>query len=291
MKVGIFYFTGSGNTELIAKTYKEALNNLNHEVELFRIESLLDKPTDFSTYDKVGIFYPVYGFNAPSIVAKFIKLQKKQNRIINYFIVMCSGEPLRVNHASIYRVNSILKRRNFLLENTYHYVMGYNMIFRHTETKAYKMYKTMKDIVPIDVKEYFDEGKKVREKQIWFGRPFAFIVRIENPFYSHINGKLFKVDDTKCIHCNMCINNCPSKNISFKDGKFKFSNKCVMCTRCSFNCPKNAIKIGILNNWKVNGKYAYKPTDIKEVDKHAKYCKKAYEKYFLEKETRIANSK
>ena len=28
-----------------------------------------------------------------------------------------------------------------------------------------------------------------------------------------------------------------------------------MCMRCSFYCPKDAINIGLLNSWKVNGKY------------------------------------
>ena len=30
-----------------------------------------------------------------------------------------------------------------------------------------------------------------------------------------------------------------------------------MCMRCSFYCPKDAIKIGFLNGWKVNGKYNF----------------------------------
>ena len=33
--------------------------------------------------------------------------------------------------------------------------------------------------------------------------------------------------------------------------------------RCSFNCPTNAIKIGFLESWKVNGEYK-----LSEIDKN-----------------------
>ena len=28
-----------------------------------------------------------------------------------------------------------------------------------------------------------------------------------------------------------------------------------MCMRCSFLCPKDAIRIGLLESWRINGKY------------------------------------
>jgi ferredoxin len=34
-------------------------------------------------------------------------------------------------------------------------------------------------------------------------------------------------------------------------------NNCSLCVRCSFGCPQNAISIGLLNNWKVNGAYDF----------------------------------
>ena len=37
-----------------------------------------------------------------------------------------------------------------------------------------------------------------------------------------------------------------------------------MCMRCSFFCPKDAINIGMLQKWKVNGKY-----DLSRIDKES----------------------
>lgn len=74
------------------------------------------------------------------------------------------------------------------------------------------------------------------------------------------------------------------------NGKFSFGGDCVMCTRCSFNCPTNAFDIGMLNGWKVNGRYSYKLPEKPEEDKHAWYCKKAYKRYFEEAQKKIAAS-
>ena len=64
-----------------------------------------------------------------------------------------------------------------------------------------------------------------------------------------------------------------------------------MCTRCSFNCPKNAIVFGLFNAWKVNGKYSFKKPLIEEENKHKRYCKKSYDRYFNEARIRIENQK
>ena len=53
------------------------------------------------------------------------------------------------------------------------------------------------------------------------------------------------------------MNNCPTKSIDLINNKYKFKSTCIMCMRCSFSCPKDAIKIGVLQKWKVNGEYNF----------------------------------
>ncbi len=285
MKLALFYFTGSYNTKKVAEHYKKAIEDLSFEADIFPIESFLEKEeVDISSYDRFGIFYPVHGFSAPKIVRRFAK-KLHSDKKTPYFLVMVSGEPINLNHNSADAIKRILKKK-FDFESEFHYVMGYNMIFRHTEEKAYKMYEAMEKIVPIDVKEYLLEGKRFNLKRPFLGSIAVGIIRIQFLFYP-LNGKLFRVDKKKCVKCLKCVENCPVKNIEYKDGKFKFHNKCMMCTRCSFNCPTSAINIGILNAWKVNKPYAYKDGYHNEADKHKNYCKKAYERYFANIEKRL----
>ena len=70
-----------------------------------------------------------------------------------------------------------------------------------------------------------------------------------------VNSFFYKVDKEKCVRCGLCVRNCPEKNIRLDRGKIKFGHRCDMCMRCSFFCPTNAVRIGFLEGWKVNGDY------------------------------------
>lgn len=48
-----------------------------------------------------------------------------------------------------------------------------------------------------------------------------------------------KVDNDICVKCGKCLKNCPTRNISMKDG-VTFDLKCIMCFRCFNSCPENA---------------------------------------------------
>ena len=287
MKIALFYFSGTGNTEKCVSFWKENASKHNIQIDLFKIEE--DK-FDFSTldqYDKIGFGYPIHAFNQPENVWRYCKKFPKQAKEKPYFVIMCSGEYMTINNSSANKMNRILRHRNFKLESDYHYIMPYNMIFRHTEIRAYKMYETLTKLVPVDVYEYLVEGKPHFTKKHHCVGWFIWLLRIEQVF-SWLIGITFRVNTKKCIKCMKCVNNCPTKNIEYVNGKFKFHTNCLVCTRCSFNCPVDAFNTGFLNSWRVNKPYAFKDPGVPEVDKHPKYCKKSYIRYFTEAEERIS---
>ena len=289
MKAVIYYFSGSGNTEITVKKWEQEAKKQGVDIDIFRIEDLPEGEIDVSQYDKVGVAYPIHAFNAPRIVLKFAKCIKKLEEPKKVFVIMVSGEYMNLNHSSSLKMSSIIKKKNLFIESEYHYLMPYNMIFRHTEKRAFEMYKTMNALSELDVKDYFIDGVNHKLKKHKFIRPFIWLIRIEQPF-APVNGKTFRINKKKCIKCMMCVKNCPVHNIEFKDGKFKFHNHCLMCTRCSFNCPTNAFSIGLLTSWKVNGKYIFKEPEIEEKDKHPRYCKKSYIRYYKEANERLSSS-
>ena len=289
MKIVLFYFSGTGNTEIVAKTWKEESEKQNIEFDLVKIE---EDNFDFSRlkeYDKIGFAYPIHAFNAPENVWRYALKFPKLDETKKVFLVMVSGEYMTINHSSGEKLLRILKKRNIFLESDYHYIMPYNLVFRHTELRAFEMYDTMKKLVPIDVKKYLVEGVPNFTKKHHLVGWFIFLLRIEQ-WFSGANGKSFKIDTKKCIKCMKCVNNCPTKNIEFVDGKFKFNNRCLCCTRCSFNCPVDAFNIGLLNGWRVNKPYMFKKPDFEEVDKHPLYCKNSYKRYYKEAAEKIQNS-
>lgn len=50
------------------------------------------------------------------------------------------------------------------------------------------------------------------------------------------------VDKDKCIGCNLCVKDCPVRDIELVDGKAHMKNEaCFKCGHCIAICPKNAV--------------------------------------------------
>ncbi len=283
MKTIICYFSGTGNTKKVVDKYIEEFKTNGWEAVAQPIDK--DCDVDFSQYDSVGIAYPIHAFNAPSNVVDFCKKMPKLEEKKQLYIIKTSGEPLKINNISSAKIKNITKRKGFVLTNEYHYVMPYNMIFRHSNAMAYRMWNTAQKLIPIDCKEVISQ-KKVKLSYFPMPNSIAWIMRIEH-WGGRFNGKKYKVND-KCIHCMQCVKNCPTNNITVdKDGNFHFGKNCLMCMRCSFMCPVDAFKIGWFNSWKVNGRYNFNDPENTEQKSHKNFCKNSYKKYFKRSEAKI----
>ena len=285
MKVVICYFSGTGNTLKVVEKYREHLTAHGDDVETYAMEQLLNDgmPEEFlnslSSADMLGIGYPVHAFNAPAIVLKFVKELPKAAQKMRAFVVSSSGEPLKLNNVSSLKTQQLLRRRNYVVTNEYRYVMPYNIMFRHTDTMAYRMWDVAQKVIALDAQEILD-GKTHTLKRVFCGSFIAWVMRCEH-WGGRLNGRQYKVDD-KCVHCQKCINVCPTKNITIKNGKMKFGKKCLMCQRCVQLCPKDAIHMGWFNRWKVHGAYTFEKPFEEQQQKYNRMLTRSYKKYFEE---------
>lgn len=288
MRAIIYYFSGTGNTLKMCRRFVDSFEKSGVQCVLFDVASadVVPTPDDF---DLVGFAYPVHAFNAPYIMYKFVRQLHCASKK-DFFIVTSSGEPLQLNNASSIHLCDKLKKQGFgQLTNEYHYVMPYNMIFRHTDVQAQKMLKVAEALIPLDAAEVIARKNSLLKRPP-FGRLISWALRIEHPAMK-VNGRCFKVTQD-CVKCMKCVNNCPVGNISYDEQseKFRFGGNCIMCTRCSFSCPKDAFKIGVLNGWRVNGAYNFETPDQSQVCRKPNYCKKAYSRYFADAEKRIGSA-
>lgn len=273
-KIDIYVFSGTGNTMMCAKELEKNLTELGAEVQIRRIENGTEKVESVS--DTIVVCYPVHGFNAPTNVINFSKNLPEAKA--DAYILKTSGEPLAINDDSSRKVVKSFKKKGYAYKGEFHFIMPYNMIFRHTDEMAAKMWQTAKKRMPIAAKVILD-GEEHIKKIPAKAKLVRSVVSIEH-WGARFNGRFFKVDTDKCVKCMQCVKNCPTQNITYKDGKFKFGGNCLLCTRCSFNCPTDAFKIGIMECLHVNGKYNFNAdADKAEI---GKYCHKAYVKYFEE---------
>lgn len=254
-KAILYVFSGTGNTKLAAEEFSKNFEKYDIETTIYMISSKFEEVPDPSEYDIIGFGYPVHAFNAPQLVVNFArKLRSVSDKYT--FIFKSSGEPLKLNNPSSVKLIKILRKKGYDVSLERHIVMPYNMIFRHNDDMAKQLWLLGKSLVEVYSEEIASEKKEIIKYPVR-KKIHVFPFRIEW-YGAKFNGKLYKVDMDKCNKCMRCVKTCPMRNISYEDGKFKFGNECIMCVRCSFNCPKNAISIGLLNKWKVNGSYKLK---------------------------------
>jgi len=263
MKAVLYVFSGTGNTRLIADLYKKYLTD--YETVIFDIEiqkgsASFVPPPNPSEFDLIGFGYPIHGFNAPEITVNFCRAlpDTDKTKRKKAFIFKSSGEGHSLNDYSSGLMIKILEKKGFDILCERHYVMPYNMIFRHSPEMVKSEYIYADALVRLncrDLQNGFRENVHFNPLKAWF----VPLIRIEW-IYARLQGPFMKVDMHKCIKCMKCVNNCPLNNISFADEKFKFGTNCSLCVRCSFNCPVCAISIGLLNGWRINGTYRIKQT-------------------------------
>ena len=286
MRFLAIYFTGTGNSKRVIDAIEHSLTNFNHTLE--KIDVTKDEVKNIDNYDGLIISYPIYGFNAPKPIISYVKKMSKATVRKPCLIMKQSGEHLFWNNASSLYLTSLLKKRNIVVTNEYHYLMPYSFIFRHSDYMAYRMNNVMEQLVTLDLNDFVN-GQEAHMKRFFMDRLFAWVLRIQW-FGGRLNGKFYKVETKKCITCLKCIKECPSHNIYIKDGKIKFKGGCLMCQRCVMYCPKHAIKVGMFNSWRVDQPYTFKEAPYQK-EKKPNYCKKNYIKYFKTSEERIEKSK
>ena len=148
MNAVIYVFSGTGNTMRICSLYKEEFERCGVDTTIYPVRSDMEDLPDPNAFDKVGFAYPIHAFNAPAIMLSLAKKLKPAARK-EFFILKSSGEPLKMNNVSSLRFVDIVSKKGYVLTSEYHYVMPYNMIFRHTDREANRMWQTAKALCPM----------------------------------------------------------------------------------------------------------------------------------------------
>ena len=253
MKVLLIYYTGTFNTRYLSNQLKDKLIARGDQVDLVEI-NVDTKVIDTFNYDLIGFSYPIYGFNSPLPFNKYVKKLKFKTGQ-KYFIYKNSGETLAMNNASSRILIRLLNKFKAELVGEYHFVMPYNIHFPFEKEFVKQILLYNQKLMAVMLYN-LDNGIVFKIKSNFIYNLGAFFVGIQK-IGGNVNSYLYKVDDKTCIKCNKCVNACPQKNIYIKNGKIKFHHHCDMCMRCSFFCPTNAINIGFLEGWKVNGEYSF----------------------------------
>lgn len=250
MRVLLVYYTGTYNTRYLTDRLARELTERGHSVERTEIDAFAPI-ADTSDCDVIGFGYPIYGFNSPLPFNRYVdKLDIRAGQ--KFFIYKNSGETFAMNNASSRILLRRMRRKKAVFAGEYHFVMPYNIHFAFDTDFVREILEKDGKLLKILAHD-LESGCAPEIKSNAAYNIASAAISIQK-VGGAVNSFFYRADD-RCVKCGQCAKNCPEGNIKIIEGRVKFGHRCDMCMRCSFFCPTDAIHIGFLQNWKVNGDY------------------------------------
>lgn len=240
MTVQIAYFSGTGCTEHVARTFAGEFEARGHTV----ISTSLSKGYAFSdAYDLLVVCFVVHACNAPAPVMTWArKLSNGNGRPVAVISVSGGGE-VTPNLACREPLKRRLRKSGYRIAYEKMLVMPSNFIL---ETKPLLCGELMR-VLPYKVSSIVDDvigGRKRSSLPLLGNRLLTALCSLEH-FGSRFFGKGMRVSEA-CSACGLCARHCPVGNIALEDGRPVFDDSCVLCLRCVYICPRNALKPTLL---------------------------------------------
>jgi len=238
--VGMFTFSGTGNTKVVAGLLEEQFRENGLEVEARRMEDILKSGArvDVGSHDLIGIGHPIHGFGAPRIVYDFIDVLPPGEGL-RTFVFKTAADFIALNNGASVRAIRQLRCKGYDVFYDRIICMPSNWAVGYDDELA----KQLCDTAVAKAKHMCGEILVGRERLPRIGviaRVVIRLVGIGEDFGARCFGKELRVSD-ECIECDKCVNNCPTGNIHREDGRITFGWDCIFCMRCIYDCPQQAI--------------------------------------------------
>jgi len=279
-KVEIYYFSGTGNSLVVARDIARKTNG-----KLIPIPSVIDKESIETDAYVIGIVFPVFyaDFNGiPLIVKRFV--EKMHTNKDTYIFTICthSGKPGR----TIERFDDLLNPQGLKLASGFTVKMSVPYSVRIKIGHAFfhmklnpeqaiiddsnaqeKLYVVWKNKCEIITKHVSDRNHGIFETSGFFSKAISalFLPLLKYIFHSHyeklanvatkkakgfvkytfeeliqLADNSFKVNE-KCNGCGTCAKICPVNNIKMIENRPEWQHHCETCYACYTWCPHNAI--------------------------------------------------
>jgi ferredoxin/flavodoxin len=238
VKKEIYYFSGTGNSLVVARDIAEKISG-----KLISIPAVMDEAIITTDANALGIVFPAYYMRMPRIVERFIgKLTNLQSKYV-FAIVTIGG----VAGGILNRFSETLSLRGGYLAAGFVVRMPANYIhdagapplflqkymFRQWGKKANK------------IADYVLNGKTGRMEKFNPLMTLLFSKSIEKKYLRGESNpdidKNFWADD-KCNRCGICIKVCPVSNTKMVDDRPVWQHHCEKCLACIQWCPQEAIQ-------------------------------------------------
>ena len=231
----IFYFSGTGNSQLAAKQIAKAVGD-----EVVSINHLLKEGKESSFYSERPLVFaaPTYAWRLPKVVTQWISRTRFTGNQNAYFILTCGGD---CGNAAAY-AKRLCEKKGFAFCGLASVVMPENYL---------AMFPTPDEAESRAILEKAKPRIAALAGHIKNGEPFAnnrvsalgrlLSGPVNGLFYTfQVHDRGFTVSDA-CVSCGKCVRRCPLNNIELVSGKPVWNGNCTHCMACIGSCPTAAI--------------------------------------------------
>lgn len=245
----IFYFTGTGNSEYLARKIGEKTGDKVVNIT----NALRDKSFNYTLLkgENLGFSFPVYFSGVPHAVKEFIEKASFDLQGDNYCFSTLTCGAVTSNTGKM--LSSLLEEKGIKIDAEYGCAMVDNYIYMYgisdengAKAKLQRAESEIEKIVSLISKKDKGGYNPVHGPKVMttFMYPLYKLFRRTKPFYA----------TDSCIGCGKCERECPEKAIEIKDGKpVWIKSHCSHCVRCIHACPQRAIEMG--NTTKKRNRY------------------------------------
>ena len=237
MKTKLFFFSGTGNSLMLARELGARLNN----VEILNIKHFAEQEIVLGD-ERIGIVFPVYGMGIPLIVKRFLgSLKSAGNSYVFAISNAASGYGIAVD-----QVDELLRVQNLKLNAAFNIFMPSNYLplggaesDKKQQKKLSAAIRKLDEIAPLLAEQIETEIPHQWYMPRWLCKLFYQF------FIAHVNqeGEKFH-SNAKCTGCGICTKICPVKNILLADNRPLWEERCEQCFACLQFCPSEAIMRG-----------------------------------------------
>lgn len=232
----VYYFTGTGNSLMIARTIASRLES----AEAVPITKAISKGPKADA-GCVGLVFPVYWGGLPKIVQRFVSRFSGSRDTYFFGVATHAGGPGSV----LPQLQEELQRTGHDLSSGYdiempsNYVIGYAAPTERTIQARLNAADTTIDEIVKTV------AQRATHRAGPAFPPYSGQSRAYQRFIAEVNAsdESYWVTD-ECTECGVCAEVCPVKNIHMKDGRPEWLHRCEQCLACINWCPSKAIQHG-----------------------------------------------
>lgn len=234
----IFYFSGTGNSQYVAKVLGDATKET--VVNITRDEMEKELEYNLKEGENLGFVFPIYWWGMPVLVEEFVRKMKVKLGVDNY-IYGVSTYGLQP-HNGLKDLEKLLVKKGMYLDATYevkmvdNYVVGYDIAGKEKQEVIYSQARIKIDSIIHDVAER--QHSKIGDIIGTTIKPIVHSV------YKHTDHrkKFYVTED--CTGCGYCAKNCPCQAIVMENNKPVWKENCSFCLKCIHSCPKQAVQNG-----------------------------------------------